>query len=92
VHNLRGYGHPSRVMPQWYVGYLTFQAGNPRLKRSSLTGGGQIYARDYVGKFQPVIIMHTSPTVSTVGSGIVPARTPFLTWLLANPSGSNNGA
>lgn len=86
-----GYGLPARNRPQWYVGYLTFQDGNPRLKRSSLTGSGFVYNRDVTGKFQPVIVLQTSRTSSLTGSGLVPSRFPFLTNLLRNPSGNNTG-
>jgi hypothetical protein len=92
IYHMHGYGHPSKNRPQWYVGYMTFQAGIPALKRSSLTGSGQIYARDYPGKFPPVIVLQTSPTVSTTGGGILPQQMPFLQRLFANPSGQNTGS
>lgn len=88
---LAGYGVPTRIAPQWYVGYLTFRQGYTQLKRSSLTGGGQLYKRDNVGKFQPVIVVHSGPTVSQVGGGILPQNMPYLTSLYANPSGNNQG-
>lgn len=90
--NMFGYGHPKKNQPQWYTGYMVFQDGNPRLKRSSMTGGGMIYQHDNPGRFQPVVVLHTSVTASLTGPGSIPSRFPFLTHLLANPSGSNNGA
>lgn len=92
LYHMLGYGHPSRNRPQWYVGYMTFQAGVPQLKRSSLTGGGQLYLHDNPGRFQPVIVLHTSATVSNVGGGILPTQMPFLQRLFANPSGANSGS
>lgn len=87
-----GYGHPSKNAPQWYTGYLTFQAGNPRLRPSSLTGSGFIYNHDNPGRFQPVIVLQTGPTTSLLGGGLVPSQVPFLTKLFQNPSGNNQGA
>lgn len=89
---LQGYGHPTRNAPQWYVGYLTFRQGMTMLKRSSMTGGGQIYAKDYTGNFQPVIVLHTGPRVSGAGGGFVPQNMPGLTSLYSNPSGANIGS
>lgn len=86
------YGHPSRVAPQWYVGYLTFRDGKTLLKRSSMTGGGFIYAKDYSGNFQPVIVVHRGPSVSLTGGGILPQHMPGLTSLYSNPNGNNTGA
>lgn len=92
IYNLMGYGHPARIMPEWQVGYLTFRGGKTQLKRSSLTGGGQIYARDYSGSFQPIIVMHAGPSTSLIGGGQLAANMPYLTSLFANPSGANSGS
>lgn len=89
MHDMSGYGHPSKNRPQWYAGYLVFQNGVPMLKRSSLTGGGVIYPKDWTGNFQPVVVVHTSPTTSLTGPGSVPSRFPFLTSLFG---GKGNGA
>jgi len=89
---MHGYGHPSRNRPQWYVGYMTFQAGIPWLPKQSLTGGGFLYNHDNPGAFQPVIVLQTSRTQSLTGAGFLPAQMPYLTRLLANPSGANSGS
>lgn len=92
IYNMLGYGHPARIMPEWQVGYLVFQQGRANLKRSSLTGGGQIYARDYSGTFTPIVVMHAGPTTSMIGGGHLAANMPYLTSLFANPSGANSGS
>lgn len=91
IYDLRGYGHPARISPEWQVGYLVFRHGQTHLKRSSMTGGGQIYARDYVGNFQPVIVLHTGPSPSQTGGGFLPQHMPGLQSLYANPNGNNQG-
>lgn len=86
-----GYTPATRNAPQWYVGYLVFQGGNPRLKRASLTGSGVIPVKAApAGKFQPTIVGHVGPTVSRTGPGVLPSQMPFLTRLLANQSNPNS--
>lgn len=92
IYSMLGYGVPARIGPEWQVGYLLFQNGMAHLKRSSMTGGGQIYARDYVGNFQPVIVLHSGPTTPLLGGGILPSQMPYLTSLYSNPSGANTGS
>ena len=83
------YSHPMKNTPQWYVNALVFQNGNPRLKRSSLTGGGQLFVGAPSGTFRPVVYVHSSVTTSLLGSGIQPWNAPFLTNLGENPGGNN---
>jgi hypothetical protein len=85
------YGHPTKNKPQWYVGYLTFRDGKTMLPKASLTGGGQIYKKDYTGNFRPIVVLHVGPTVNLLGGGFLPQHMPGLTSLYANPNGSNTG-
>lgn len=83
-----GYGRADKLAPRWYVGYLTFQDGNPRLKRSSLTGGGVIPAKQFISTFQPTIVGYETRVQSAVGSGTLVAAEPSLTQLLRQVAGS----
>ena len=90
--NLFGYGTPARLRPEWYAGYLTFQNGDPRQRRGSLTGGGFEYRKDARGTFLPVVVLQTSATQSLTGGGLMPANLPALLALMSNPSGANSGS
>ena len=82
---IRGYGRPSRIAPRWYVGYLTFQGGNPNLPRDSLTGGGVIPPVSFSGRFRPEIKGYAPGVDDLAGGGSVIAR-PLSTLGLLRPS------
>jgi hypothetical protein len=86
-----GYGAPARIMPLWEPGYLVYKGGLPSLPRASLTGGGDIYPKDWSGRFKPIIHIFVSPTNSLLGGGLYPANFPTLQALGLNPSGNNTG-
>jgi hypothetical protein len=88
--SFNGYAKPGRYIPEWRVGNLVFQSGNPRLKASSMTGGGQIYGHEYTGDFVPLMQAYTTPIISTVGGGQIPARPSFLTALFGGAQGNGN--
>jgi hypothetical protein len=88
-YNVAGYGAPSRNVPQWYTGYAVFQNGATRQRTGSLTGGGQAIAKNWTGKFRPVVYVQGSPTNSLSGGGFIPLAPPGLTILQQNPSGNN---
>jgi hypothetical protein len=82
-----GYGRAEKLAPRWYVGYLTYQGGNPRLKRSSLTGSGVIPAQQFISTFAPSPVSYATPVQSAVGSGTLVAAEPSLTQLLRQVAG-----
>jgi hypothetical protein len=69
VSPLPNYGLPTRLAPRWYVGYLTFQYGNPHRRTESLTGSGVIPPKSFDATFQPVMSKYETATQSLVGSG-----------------------
>lgn len=85
-----GYTRPLNYAPQWYVGNLVFQGGNPRLRAGSMTGGGQIYGREYQGVFQPVQVPYATPVVSPVGGGQVLSRPSFMQALFGGAQGTGS--
>jgi hypothetical protein len=89
---ITGYSVPSRNTPLWEPAYLVYKGGLPSLPRHSLTGGGDIYPKDWTGRFQPVIYVHVGPTTSLSGGGLVPQNFPFLQRLGLNPNGNNTGS
>lgn len=86
-----GYGIPRRNTPLWEAAYLVYKGGVPSLPRHSLAGGGDLYFKDWVGKFVPITVIHTGPTNSLLGGGVQPWNFPFLQSLGLNPSGNNQG-
>lgn len=82
-HPVLDQGLPSRYRPVWHVGHLVYQAGNPRLKRSSLTGGGflPLGTRGTRGREAPSWQPLATGLASLTGGGIIPARPNFLTRL-----------
>jgi hypothetical protein len=72
---------PLYYRPVWHVGHLVYQGGVPKLKRSSLTGGGFIYGRDLAGKEAPGWQPYATPVADFVGGGLIPSRPAFLTGL-----------
>jgi len=87
--HFQGYTAAQRLRPEWRVQFLVFQGGNPRLKASSMTGGGQIYGHEYGGYFQPVRKSYSTPVTSKVGGGQVAARPGFLQALFGGNVGSS---
>jgi hypothetical protein len=73
---------PTRWRPTWLVHHLVYQGGNPKLKASSLTGGGFIPARQWAGKYPLFTQPYATPISSAVGGGQVPARPNFITALM----------
>lgn len=82
------YGIPSRNQPEWTVPYLTFQAGQDRIPRYSLTGGGFLPTykgtTGFRGKEGLMYQPYVTPLSSLAGGGQVPSRTNFLTALFKN--------
>lgn len=81
-----GYAAPTLIAPEWTVSYLVFQAGIPRLKSASITGGGQVYGHEYLGFFRPVVKGYTPAISSLTGGGQIPSSPPFLTRLFGGGS------
>lgn len=79
---------PLYYRPVWHVNHLVYQGGNPKLKRSSLTGGGFIPQRSLAGKEAPSWKPFTPTLVSTTGGGLVPSRPNFLLALASGASTS----
>lgn len=75
---------PKFWRPVWHVNHLVYQGGVPKLKASSLTGGGFLPQRDLAGKEQPSWQPYATPVHSQVGAGYFPSRPNFLTPLLTN--------
>jgi hypothetical protein len=87
---------PAFYRPVWHVGHLVYQGGIPRLKRSSMTGGGFIPAGRQLtvglptrGHESPSWQPYATPVSSISGSGITPSRPNFLTRLFGGMLGRN---
>ena len=87
---------PSWYRPVWHVGHLVYQGGIPKLKRSSLTGGGFIPAGRQIliglptrGEEGPSWQPYATPVNSMTGSGFTPSRPNFLTRLFGGAVGAN---
>lgn len=85
---------PALYRPVWHVEHLVYQGGNPRLKRSSMTGGGFIPAGRQLlvglptrGHEMPSWQPYATPVVSMTGPGFAPSRPNFLTRLLGGVLG-----
>lgn len=85
-----GYAAPTRFSPQWRVQALVFQAGAARLRNGSLTGGGQIYGREYQGYQQPLLSDYTPGVLSITGGGQIPAYPASLQALFGGASGTGS--
>lgn len=81
---------PLWYQPVWHVGHLVFQGGVPRLKASSMTGGGFIPQRQWAGREAPSWQPYATPISSQVGGGTVPARPNFLTALFGGRISQGN--
>lgn len=88
--SFHGYAAPLRFRPEWRVGALVFKGGAPDLKASSMTGGGQIYGREFRAYGQQVISTYTPGIASQVGGGQVPARPAFLSALFGGNQGTGS--
>lgn len=82
-----GYAAPLRYRPEWITAFLVYKAGNPDLKMSSMTGGGQIYGREYRAFGKQVINDYAPGISSGVGGGQVNARPAFLAALFGGGQG-----
>jgi hypothetical protein len=69
---------PVDYRPVWHVGHLVYQGGVPRLKASSLTGGGFLPMRDLAGKEAPSWQPQAYPIGDFLGGGAIPSRPAFL--------------
>ena len=85
-----GYAAATRWAPQWTVAYLVFQAGAPKLRAGSLTGGGQIYGREYGGMAQNLLMEYSNPLLAQMGSGQIVAYPPSLAALYGGASGTGS--
>jgi hypothetical protein len=85
-----GYTTPWRYQPEWYAGNLVFQAGAPRRRAESLTGGGQIYGHELGGTFQPYLTPYSTPVTNLVAGGQVNARPAFLQALFGGAVGTSS--
>lgn len=85
-----GYGRSTRLAPRWYVGYLTFQGGNPRQRIGSLTGGGFVPPRSFDGTFRPVMKGYTPGVNSAVGAATVVAAPMGVVGLLQRSTGPSS--
>lgn len=83
----QGYGAATKIAPEWTVANLVFQAGVPRSRMGSITGGGQIYGHEYQGTFQPLIAGYSPGISAIMGSGQILANPPFLTPLFGGQTG-----
>lgn len=88
--SFHGYAAPLRFAPQWRVGALVFKAGMPDLKAASITGGGQIYGREYRAYGKQVISEYTPGIASQTGGGQVNARPAFLSALFGGSQGTGS--
>jgi hypothetical protein len=69
---------PALYTPVWHVGHLVYQGGVPRLKASSLTGGGFLPRKDFAGKEAPMWQPYATPLVSVTGAGFAPSNPNYL--------------
>ena len=89
IHNASLQAAPELFRPEWRVGHLVFQAGVPRLKTSSLTGGGFLARKDPpAGHEQPSWQPYATPVSSFLGGGYLGSRVNFLTPLGGNQATS----
>lgn len=72
---------PLWYRPVWHVNHLVYQGGVPKLKRSSMTGGGFLPMKDFAGREAPSWNPYATITQSLAGSGLVAKRPNFLTVL-----------
>lgn len=86
----KGYAAPTKVRPEWTVPYLVYQAGIPRSRDMSLTGGGQIYGREFQGTFTPFVVPNVSRIGSLTGGGQMPSLPPALQALLGGQHGQGS--
>lgn len=82
-----GYAAATRMRPEWRVQFLVFQAGLPKTRGNSITGGGQIYGHEYMGTFMPLQLAHSAPVLNLTGSGQVVALPPELAGLYGGNAG-----
>lgn len=86
VKTFHGYSSPWWG-PTWETAYLVYQAGIPRARTASLTGGGQIYGHEFAGPFTPLYITNTPGVLSITGGGQILGLPPSLAGLF----GGNRG-
>jgi hypothetical protein len=80
---------PTRWRPEWTRESLVFQGGFPKLKRSSMTGGGFIPAKTFAGKEALMWQPYATPVSSVTAGGQLPSRPAFLTALLDGTATGN---
>jgi hypothetical protein len=79
---------PAWWRPVWHVAHLVYQAGVPRLRASSQTGGGFLPRKDFAGREAPMWQPYATPVSSQVGGGFAPSRPAFLQPLAGGGSTS----
>lgn len=79
------WGGARRNTPQYYTGYMTFQAGIPNTRFASLTGGGNVPVRYPTGTFAPLVHVYGSRISSAVGPGLFENNPLRLSSLLTAP-------
>jgi hypothetical protein len=85
-----GYTPAPRNPPRWIVPQFVFQGGNPRIRIGSLTGGGDIYGKPYLGFFQPCVVPQMAPVVSGTGGGATLTAPYQLAGLLGGAVGTSS--
>lgn len=86
----QGYAAPLVVKPEWQVPYLVFQAGIPRTRNNSLTGGGQMYGHEFQGTFTPIVVGNAPGVGSVVGGGQIVGLPPSLANLVGGRQGQGS--
>lgn len=86
--SFHGYTPATRWRPEWTPAFLVFQGGIPRTKSASITGGGQIYGREYTAMNLANIIVANAPGFNSItGGGQIPYDPAFLQPLAGGQSG-----
>lgn len=88
-----GYAPATRWRPEWTPAFLSFQAGVPRTKGASITGGGQIYGREYraMAANAPNVLKAYAPGFySFTGGGQIPYDPAQLQALFGGARGTGS--
>jgi hypothetical protein len=82
-----GYAAGLLARPEWRVAGLVFQAGRPKTRGNSITGGGQIYGHEFVGMQANVLLDYSTGTLALEGSGQIPSLPAELIALFGGTAG-----
>lgn len=85
-----GYAAALRMRPEWRVAFLVFQGGNPRQRKGSLTGGGQMYAHEFEGRAAMLAVPNAPGVRSLVAGGQFPAAAAALAALYGGQQGTGS--